>query len=124
MKKQTLIVLTAAVLAGGSLAGCTSPQEKDQVSFGWQGPTLEVVHDNHNMPVTVDSAAAAQVKVSVTTTTAGKSATKPAWTLEGNTLDLDSPCKKGYVGMCEGRYTVTVPVGTKVKVNGKDTPVR
>lgn len=36
--------------------------------------------------------------------------------MEGDTLHLKSACGRGYVGVCEPTFTLTVPRGTKVTV--------
>lgn len=117
-------ITIAACLAGVTLAGCGNTAHTEQASFGWQGKRLEVVNDNANMPVRVRSGKPGEVLVEVSTTTVGKSATTPAWALNGDALELGTPCGQGYVGVCEGSYTVTVPSGTAVKLNGSDVPVK
>lgn len=118
--KRIVTTITAAALATTALTGCSSTSHTEDVQFVWQGSRLAIVNDNPNMPVTVRSGASGTVTVEVSTTTVVKHATTPAWTLVDDTLDLDTPCGKGYVGICEGSYSVAVPSGTKVTVNGDD----
>ncbi|MEL4506246.1 hypothetical protein AAEX63_15275 [Luteococcus sp. H138] len=112
-----------ALLAAGLLAGCSSTEHTEQTHFDFQSTKLKVHNSNANMPVDVVAGPSGEVSVSVTTTSAGKQATTPAWTLTGAELELGSPCNKGYIGMCEGSYTVVVPAGTSVTVNGVPAPV-
>ena len=121
MLRKTMI---AGVAAGAVvMSGCSATEATSEATFDWRGTTLKVVNDNHSMPVSVEAGRTHQVRVSVTTTTVGKSANEPEWRLDGDELDLDSPCTKGYVGTCEGSYVVVVPKGVKVLVNGDEVPV-
>ena len=74
---------------------------------------------NANMPVdTSEQVGIAEVVVTVRTKTIGKNASTPDWSLEGATLNLDTPCDGGMVGYCEGGYSIVVPAGTTVNLNG------
>ncbi|WP_409484581.1 hypothetical protein [Arsenicicoccus dermatophilus] len=117
----------AVVVVLGSasvVSACGSGKSAQEQSFSYSGRSLSVVSETANMPVSVsvrDGVApkGEEVKVSVTTQTMGKSASTPAWSLSKDTLTLASPCGKGWVGYCEGSFTVTVPQGVSVSVNGK-----
>ncbi|MEL4357610.1 MULTISPECIES: hypothetical protein [unclassified Luteococcus] len=121
--RKPILALTLLVLGTGLLTGCSSTEHTEQTTFDFPARSLQVNNPNANMPVQVVSGPQGKVSVSVTTTSVGKDATTPAWSLSGAELELGSPCSKGYVGMCEGSYTVTVPSGTSVTVNGNATPV-
>ena len=102
------------------LTACSGNQHTEKVSFPYTGKSLSVVNSNANMPVTVSaSAPAGQVLVKVRTQTKGKRAGIPAWSLNDGVLNLGTPCNTGFVGYCEGSYSVEVPRGTKVMVNGQ-----
>lgn len=119
-----LLAVTALAASTVAFSGCSAQEHTDREIFPYQGSELVITNSNSNMPVSVKGGANRQVEVSVTTTALGKSANRPAWTLHGDDLNLDSPCTKGYVGLCEGRYAVIVPAGTAVTVNGKKVTVR
>lgn len=77
------------------------------------------MNTNANMPVTVSvESGAKQVAVSVQTETLGKGAATPAWSLHGTSLNLDTPCGQGVMGYCEGSYSIVVPEGIEVFING------
>lgn len=116
---QSLIILPISLIAL-SLTACSANQHAEQISFPYSGKTLSVINENGNMPVTVSaSAPAGQVLVKVHTQTKGKRAGSPAWSLSDGVLNLGTPCNTGFVGYCEGRYSVEVPKETKVLVNGQ-----
>lgn len=101
-----------------ALTSCASTEQREE-SFAFSGQRLDVVNSHANMPVTVSSEAGAkEVVVTVQTQTMGKSANTPAWSLNGTSLDLDTPCGEGVVGYCEGNYSIVVPEGTEVFING------
>ena len=109
-----------AVLGVLGLSACSPTQNTEQTSFPYSGKTLSVVNSNVNMPVNVSASAdAGKVVVKVQTQTKGKRASVPAWSLSDGVLQLGTPCNTGFVGYCEGSYSVEVPKGTKVMVNGQ-----
>ncbi|WP_420175021.1 hypothetical protein [Luteococcus sp. OSA5] len=118
--RRSASTIAVALLATGLLAGCSSTEHTEQTRFDFQSSKLTVHNSNANMPVDVVAGPSGEVAVSVTTTSAGKQATTPAWTLTGAELELGLPCNKGYIGMCEGSYTVAVPRGTAITVNGEE----
>ncbi|WP_405100070.1 hypothetical protein [Micromonospora sp. NBC_01412] len=116
------------LVASLALSGCSSSEHSEQESFAFTGTTLNVVHDNANMPVTVsantgDVDEGSEVTVEVHTSTLGKSPQTPAWSLTDDTLDIGSPCGSSWIGYCEGGYSIHVPKGTKVTVNGQSVAV-
>ncbi|QBJ96352.1 hypothetical protein ERC79_10525 [Rhodococcus sp. ABRD24] len=111
-----------------ALSGCSSSEHSEQESFAFAGTTLNVIHDNANMPVTVSAHTVAieessQVIVEVQTQTLGQSPETPAWSLTDDTLDIGTPCAGSVVGYCEASYSIRVPAGTEVMVNGRPTTV-
>ena len=130
MKKiiRTAVVGVALVLGLG-LAGCSSNGHSEQESFSFSGDTLNVVHNNSYMDVTVTAQDEPiqdghEVTVEVTTQTLGQSPEVPAWSLSNDVLNLGTPCGGSVVGYCEGSYVMKVPAGTEVLVNGQPTAVR
>lgn len=116
------------LVASLALSGCSSTEHSEHESFAFAGTTLNVVRDNANLPVTVSAHTGAvgkgsEVIVEVRTHTLGKRPRTPAWSLTDDTLNLDSPCGGSVVGYCEASYSIGVPVGTKVMVNGRPTTV-
>ena len=108
--------LMATALA---LSGCAPTSGQRTETFEFTGTRLDIVNYNANMPVDAsEQAGIAGVVVTVQTKTMGKNASIPDWSLEGTSLNLGTPCDGGMVGYCEGSYTVEVPVGTVVYVNG------
>ncbi|WP_338887326.1 hypothetical protein [Rhodococcus sovatensis] len=83
------------------------------------------MNSNANMPVTIaEQAGSEQVVVTVQTESMVKSANTPAWSLDGTRLNLGTPCGEGIVGYCEGSYSIVVPAGTEVHVNGAPAKTR
>ncbi|MCL2536512.1 MAG: hypothetical protein FWE39_20305 [Nocardiaceae bacterium] len=119
MRNLLRVGVVGAIFVGVlASAGCASTEQREE-SFAFGGSRLDVVNPNANMPVSVSSEAGAQeVVVTVQTHTMGKSANTPAWSLDGTSLNLDTPCGEGVVGYCEGSYAIVVPEGTAVFVNG------
>ena len=112
------------VLAAGlSLTACSSSPSSAQQSFPYAGSALDVINDNANMAVTVTAGAAQEVAVEVRTQTVGRSPQTPAWSLNGDTLILGTPCGASWVGYCEASFAVRVPDGTTVRVNGQEAVV-
>lgn len=113
-------VIGLVLVAGLTLTGCSSGGHSEQESFGFGGETLNVVHDNSYMPVTVASGAGdGEVTVEVTTQTLGQRPETPAWSLTDGVLNLGTPCGGSIVGYCEASYSIQVPDGTEVFVNGQ-----
>ncbi|WP_433604904.1 hypothetical protein [Prescottella agglutinans] len=114
--------MAATIVIGAMmLTSCSSTEEREE-SFVFSGQRLDVVNSHANMPVTVSSEAGAkEVVVKVQTETMGKSASTPAWSLSGSSLNLDTPCGDGVIGYCEGSYSIVVPEGTEVYINGVPT---
>lgn len=109
-----------ALVAAITLTGCSSGGHSEQESFGFDGETLNVVHDNSYMPINVASGAGdGEVTVEVTTQTLGQSPETPAWSLTDGVLNLGTPCGGSIVGYCEASYSIQVPDGTEVLVNGQ-----
>ncbi len=114
-------VAATIVIGAMMLTSCSSTEEREE-SFVFGGQRLDVVNSHANMPVTVSSEAGAkEVVVKVQTETMGKSASTPAWSLSGSSLNLDTPCGDGVIGYCEGSYSIVVPEGTEVYINGVPT---
>ncbi len=108
-----------------ALSGCSAHDGQHEQSFDFRGPRLDVVNSNANMPVTASEAAGVEdVVVTVQTQTMVKSANTPAWSLDGTNLNLGTPCGEGVLGYCEGSYSITVPEGTAVYVNGTPATMR
>lgn len=102
-----------------ALSGCAPTSEQRTETFDFTGTRVDIVNYNANMPVDAsEQAGIAGVVVTVQTKTMGKNANTPDWSLEGTSLNLGTPCDGGMIGYCEGRYSVEVPVGTAVYVNG------
>lgn len=106
-----------------ALSACGADGSSQEHSFPYSGSSLSVTSEMENMPVSVqvrDGSAprGQEVKVSVLTQTMGKEAKEPGWSLTKDTLKLGSPCGTSWVGYCEGHFTVTVPRGVAVFVNG------
>ncbi|MGF7120532.1 hypothetical protein [Rhodococcus sp. BE178] len=111
--------MAGTILIGAlTLTSCASTEQREE-SFAFSGQRLDVVNSHANMPVTVSSEAdTKEVVVTVQTQTMGKSANTPAWSLSGSSLNLDTPCGDGVIGYCEGSYSIVVPEGTEVYING------
>ena len=108
--------LITTVLA---LSSCSPTAKQWTETFELTGQRLDVVNYNANMPVdTSEQVGIAEVVVTVRTKTIGKNASTPDWSLEGATLNLDTPCDGGMVGYCEGGYSIVVPAGTTINLNG------
>lgn len=113
-----------AALGGAALlaTGCSSQGRSDadtstaptSRTFAWSGPQLRVDADYGT--VDVRHGARGSVTVDRRVTAVGKDPADPTWRLEGDTLDLGTVCDDGFVGLCEVRYTITVPPNTKVDV--------
>lgn len=118
-------VVGAALVGALAVAGCAPSTGQREESFDFSGSRLDVVNPNANMPVTVTAEAGTRkVVVTVHTQTMGKSATTPAWSLDGSSLNLDTPCGDGIVGYCEGSYSIVVPEGTAVYLDGVPAAAR
>lgn len=117
-------IIGAAIVASLALSGCSSNGHSEQESFDFSGDTLNVVHDNSYMDVSVSSHSADdEVVVEVNTQTLGQSPETPAWSLSDGILNLGTPCGGSVVGYCEGSYSIQVPEGTEVLINGQPTSV-
>lgn len=127
MKKHHLTratFLSATLAAALLLAGCSANPFTERESFDFNGDTLNVVHSNSFMNVSVTSHSnGSGVGVEVTTQTLGQSPETPAWSLSDGVLNLGSPCGGSVVGYCEGSYAIQVPTGTEVVVNGQPVAV-
>ncbi|ORI19680.1 hypothetical protein BJD99_01275 [Rhodococcus sp. 1163] len=107
------------------LAGCSADTDQRTESFEFTGARLDVVNSNANMPVTTsDQAGGEEIVVTVHTETLVKSANTPAWSLDGTSLNLGTPCGDGIIGYCEGSFSIVVPAGTEVYVNGAAATTR
>lgn len=108
-----------------ALSGCTATNEIQEQSFEFEGSRLDVVNSNANMPVTATEVEGADgIVVTVQTQTLAKSASTPAWALNGSSLDLGTPCEGSMIGYCEGSYSIAVPAGTAVFVDGVPTSTK
>lgn len=110
------------------VSGCSPNSNSENESFEFTGESFDIVHDNAHIPVTVTThssseASEDEVIVEVTTQTRGQSPQTPAWSLNDGTLYLDSPCGGNWVGYCEGSYSVQVPEGVDVSINGAPEPM-
>lgn len=119
----------AAALALGALTlgGCqavggpaSDPGRQVSTTFPAPSPPGKLTIRNEFGRVQVVEADAREVRVTRTVTTVGRTATPPDWSLTGDTLSLKSACGKGFVGICEPAFRVTVPRGTTVKVVSLD----
>ena len=118
--------MTATVMAVAmALASCSANSDQQTETFEFSGPRLDVVNSNANMPVTAwEQDSNNEIVVTVQTETMVKSASRPAWSLDGASLNLGTPCDGGVVGYCEGSYSIAVPSGTEVHVNGAPATTR
>lgn len=117
--------LCAALAAAISLTGCSANPHSTQEEFSFSGETLNVVHNNSNMNVSVSSSPENDgVLVEVSTQTLGQKPETPAWSLSDGILNLGTPCGGSIVGYCEGSYSIAVPEGTEVLVNGQPVSMR
>lgn len=108
-----------------TLSSCAPHSEQRTETFEFTGQRVDIVNSNANMPVEIsERPGTAEVVVTVETETIGKSAGIPNWSLEGTSLDVGAPCDGGFVGYCEGHFSVVVPVGTEVYVNGSPATLR
>jgi hypothetical protein len=116
--------LGAVLVAGLALSGCSSNGHAEDESFSFSGDTLNVVHNNSYMPVSVsDGADEGEVTVEVSTQTLGQKPETPAWSLDDGILNLSTPCGGSVVGYCEASYSIQVPDGVDVLVNGQPVAV-
>lgn len=107
------------------LSGCSPTSEQQTETFDLSGHRVDIVNHNENMPVEIsEQTGAVGVTVTVQTETVGKNADTPQWSIDGSSLNLGTPCDSGFVGYCEGKYLVAVPVGTMVYVNGAPVSTR
>jgi hypothetical protein len=123
---KTLRAIAIAVVVSLALAGCSSSGGSDRETFDFEGTTLNVVNDNANQPVKVSSSSRSggEVTVKVDTQTLGQGPKTPGWSLTSDgTLDLGSACGGGWFGYCEVSWSIVVPKGTEVLVNGKPVAV-
>lgn len=122
-------MITGTALAGILVvSGCSANSHSESESFTLSGADLDIVHDNAHIPVSVVSHSGSEgdddeVIVEVTTQTRGQSPEAPAWSLNDGELYLDSPCGGNWIGYCEGSYSVQVPEGIEVSINGDPEPV-
>lgn len=120
-------VVGIALLASLALSGCSSSGDSEQETFDFEGTTLNVSHGNTTQSVTVSASAdlVGEVTVEVSTQTLGQSPQTPAWSLSSDgTLTLDTPCGGNWIGYCEASWSIVVPEGTEVFVDGQQTAVR
>ncbi len=126
MRNYLRVSVVGTVFVGALVLTSCSPTAGQQTeTFNFSGDRLDVVNPNANMPVTAsEEADARDVVVTVQTETMVKSANTPAWSLEGTSLNLGTPCGDGVIGYCEGSYAIVVPAGTQVYVNGAPAATR
>ncbi|MFF1555538.1 hypothetical protein ACFVX3_31415 [Rhodococcus erythropolis] len=118
-------VVGASLIASVVVAGCSSSGHSEQEMFDFTGQTLNVVHDNAYMIVSVSSHSDDDgVVVEVSTQTLAQGPQTPAWSLSNGILNLGTPCGGSVVGYCEGSYSIQVPDGTEVLINGRPAAVR
>lgn len=110
-------------LAAVSLVGCGASQHSEQESFAFTGTELWVSHGNNNQPVNVVESAEmkGEVSVEVSSRTMGQKPETPAWSLSDDSLTLDTPCGGSIIGYCEADWSITVPEGVEVMVDGQRT---
>lgn len=123
--KKTLCTTFALVPLVGSLAlvGCGTSEHSEQESFAFTGSELWVTHGNKNQPVNVVESTDAddEVTVNVSSRTMGQKPETPAWSLSDDELTLDTPCGGSVIGYCEANWSITVPDGVEVMVDGQRT---
>lgn len=111
---RTFRIISASALAGLLLTGCSANQKSESEAFAFSGETLNVTTKNSYMVVSVSEHQGPvdegkEVTVTVNTETFGQSAQTPGWSLSEGVLNLGSPCGSGWIGFCEGSYSVEVP---------------
>jgi hypothetical protein len=124
MKKTLRTTFAFVPLAGAlTLVGCGASEHSEQETFAFTGSELRVTHGNMNQPVDVVASTEAddEVTVEVSSRTMGQKSETPAWSLSGDELTLDTPCGGSVVGYCEANWSITVPEGVEVLVDGQRT---
>lgn len=132
------LVISGVLIGSVLLTGCSTTPDTHDETFSFSGDTLRIINDNTYMPVTVSSTSDAdhsgddadhsgttpgEVSVAVQVDTAGQKSQTPAWSLEDGVLHLGSPCGGSVLGYCEASYSITVPPGTEVLMDGQPLPV-
>lgn len=108
---KTITLIATTVVA---LAGCSAARQEEHRTLPYDRPTL-TVRNNTAMKVRTETGPAGEITVTLRSNTLGKRIDPAQWALTESTLDLGNPCQ-GYVGLCEGTYTVTAPPETNVQV--------
>ncbi|MCZ4521155.1 hypothetical protein O4220_21800 [Rhodococcus ruber] len=126
MKNFSRAGMAATLMATAcALSGCAPTVGERTETFELTGQRVDIVNSNVNMPVDVSERPdLAGVVVTLKTETIGKSARMPDWSLDGTSLNVGTPCDAGFVGYCEGRFSVVVPAGTEVYLNGSPATLR
>jgi hypothetical protein len=122
MRKTPRTAFAFVSLAGAlALVGCGPSEHSEQETFAFTGTELRVTHGNMNQPVNVveSTEVDGEVTVEVSSRTMGQKSETPAWSLSGDELTLDTPCGGSVVGYCEVNWSVTVPDGVEVTVDGQ-----
>lgn len=123
--KKTLCKAFILVPMIGTLAlvGCGTSEHSEQESFSFTGSELWVSHGNKNRPVNVveSTESEGEVTVGVSSRTLGQKPETPAWSLSDDVLTLDTPCGGSVIGYCEANWSITVPDGVEVMVDGQRT---
>lgn len=123
--KKTLCKAFILVPMIGTLAlvGCGTSEHSEQESFSFTGSELWVSHGNKNQPVNVveSTESEGEVTVGVSSRTLGQKPETPAWSLSDDVLTLDTPCGGSAIGYCEANWSITVPDGVEVMVDGQRT---
>ncbi|MGJ0184632.1 hypothetical protein [Corynebacterium glyciniphilum] len=106
-----------------TLVGCGTSEHSEQESFSFTGSELWVSHGNKNQPVNVveSTESEGEVTVGVSSRTLGQKPETPAWSLSDDVLTLDTPCGGSVIGYCEANWSITVPDGVEVMVDGQRT---
>ena len=107
-------ILAVGITAAFAFTGETQGPDEARVSF--PAPAGDLTIHNEFGRVLVTEADTTEVTVVRTVTAIGKSVSEPEWSLNGNTLTIESACGTGYVGICEPTFRVTVPHGVQVTV--------
>ncbi len=113
-------ILAVGITAAFAFTGCGvtggETQGPDEARVSFPAPAGDLTIHNEFGRVLVTEADTTEVTVVRTVTAIGKSVSEPEWSLNGNTLTIESACGTGYVGICEPTFRVTVPHGVQVTV--------
>lgn len=116
MNRSIIALGAVAVLSLTSCGTSTGTASGGEATATFPAPAGDLTIRNEFGRVRVVEADTREVRVVRTVTTIGRRASAPGWAMEGSTLVLASACGKGFVGVCEPTFQVTVPRGTKVTV--------